>query len=271
VGVAIQDGYIESIDDTVGYYVNALKNCPCGNITIKNLLQMSSGIAFDENYFSWLSDLNKMMAHVIIGFNIESYMCGLQMNHEQGKIHNYISINTQLLGTVLRYATGRSLTDYLEEKIWQRGGFECDLFWLINKSPLKTELAIGTINTCTRDYVRFGWLYLNQGKSPLDGQQLIRKDWITASITPNAPHLKPGLNPKFPLGYGYQWWIPGYEDDYVAIGIYNQFIYVSPKHKIVIAKNSAYAAYETNPELSELGTIAMFQQIVESLTFRNES
>ena len=271
VGLAIQDGYIKSINDKVSEYINSLSDCAYGNITIKNLLQMSSGIKFDENYFDTWADINVMLRQIIIGNDLENYVKTLQINNIQGTTHNYISADTQILGMVVRNAINETLTNYLQRKVWNKGGFECDLYWLHDNHKLETEFAFGTINTCTRDYARIGWLYLNNGKSPLDGKQIINEKWIVDSVTPDSSHLMPGVN-KFPLGYGYQWWVPGCEhnitqicDDYLAIGIYNQFIYVSPKNKIVIAKNSAYVNYDKDSELSELESISMFRTIANKL------
>lgn len=276
VGLAVQDGYIESINDKVSDYVDSLGDSPWNNITIKNVLQMSSGIQFDENYFDLFSDINIMMAHLVLGYDLEYYASNLGKNKEQGISLDYISINTQVLGMIVKHAINKqsngskSLTTYLHEKLWKRVGFECDLFWLLDNNQSKMELAFGTMNTCTRDYARFGWLYLNKGKAPLDGEQLINEQWVIDSITPDSSYLMPNKNN---LGYGYQWWIPSCEndnvqqcDDYLAIGVYNQFIYVSPKNNIVIAKNSAYADYENNCDISEIESISFFREITKKFS-----
>ena len=125
------------------------------------------------------------------------------------------------------------------------------------------------LNATTRDYARFGWLYLNGGKSPADGSEVVPEEWVRSSVTPDGAHVQPGPQNTvtcdraaelgYPqedldaiaaedLGYGYQWWIPGLADepdivagDYLAIGVYGQFIYVSPQHEVVVAMNCAYA------------------------------
>ena len=139
------------------------------------------------------------------------------------------------------------------------------------------ELAFGTLNTYTRDYARFGWLYLNQGLSPLDGSRLIDAQWITDSVTATESHLKPQYPDHF--GYGYQWWLPGTENnpeqcqgDYLAIGVYNQFIYIDPVSRIVIARNSANPNYnkETDPitgsNIGETQAVAAYRAIVHSMS-----
>lgn len=267
MGIAIQEGHIRSVDDLVTEYVPSLVDSGFHNVTIKQVLQMSSGIKFDENYFSLFSDISTMVRNVVLGYDLETYTQSLYRKTTPGTQLDYVSINTQVLGMILNNAIGKPLTKYLDEKLWSRGGFECDLFWLREFSRNR-ELAFGTINTCTRDYARFGWLYLNKGRSPLNGVQLINEQWIADSSTPLAPHLLPRPHKEYPLGYGYQWWIPPHDDeasdDYLAIGVYNQFIYISPQYGIVIAKNSAYADYDHDDVHSELETIAMFRTIAKA-------
>jgi len=135
----------------------------------------------------------------------------------------------------------------------------------------------------TRDYARFGWMYLNQGVSPVDSNvQIISKNYIRDSLTADAPHLQPGptgLSDYPSFGYGYQWWLLPEEDDenklasdFMAIGVYNQFIYVSPEHNIVIAKNSAYPHYDsqqdpkTHENFSETEACALFRAIAKHVS-----
>jgi CubicO group peptidase (beta-lactamase class C family) len=164
----------------------------------------------------------------------------------------------------LEAATGQTLTSYLEKMIWQRIGMESDAYWLVDSKG--RELAFGCLNAVLRDYARFGQLYLNEGLWA--GEQVVPAEWVRASVTPDAPHLQPGRNPasNSVLGYGYQWWIPGDpEGDYVAIGVYNQFIYINPTHRVVIAKSSAYPDYTVDGVEKELETIAAFRAIAKSL------
>ena len=271
VGIAIRKGYINSINDHVTKYVPVLKESGYNEVKIKDVLQMSSGVKFDEDYSNFWSDINKMSRSMALGGNFDNFMMSLKQENQQNqskKVHNYISTDTQVLGMVIKGATNESLTDFLQENLWGVGGFECDLFWLLDNCDSHRELAFGTINTCTRDYARFGWLYLNKGKSPLDGKQIISAEWVNKSVTPDEPYLMPGMNKKFPLGYGYQWWIPGNPNnntqplgDYLAIGVYGQFIYVSPMNNVVIAMNSANPNYNMRSDLLELETIEMFRAI----------
>lgn len=145
---------------------------------------------------------------------------------------------------------------------------ESDAYWLVDSKG--RELAFGGLNAVLRDYARFGLLYLNQGT--WEGEQIVPAEWVRASVTPDAPHLQPGDNPASSslLGYGFQWWIPQQpEGDFLGIGVYNQFLYVHPTHKIVIAKSSAYPYYNQGDQ-KELETIAAFRAIVRHLSIRED-
>jgi len=153
---------------------------------------------------------------------------------------------------VLRRVNGRPLSEYLEEKLWQPLGMESDALWLVDGTGM--EVAFGGLNAVLRDWVRFGRLYLHEGE--WNGRQIIPAEWVRASITPDAPHLQPGQNPlsNWVLGYGYQWWLPeNPEGDFLAIGVYGQFLYVHPRHGVVIARSSAYADYNAPPERAGAG------------------
>lgn len=270
IGIAIQEGKISSVNDYVTTYVPTLNNSGYNNVTIKNILQMSSGVHFDETYDNQFSDINAMMYSIVLGYNIDDYICKLKSVNEPGTQHNYISADTQVLGMVLKSVIGeQSITSYFEEKIWKIAGFESNCDWLIDNTTNQMELTFGTLNACTRDYARFGWLYLNKGLSPLDGNRIVDEAWVNDSITCEESHLLPEYEQK--LGYGYQWWIPYNKNDktrgdYLAIGVYGQFIYIDPKNNIVIAKNSADYKYNTYVDhhginVSELEAVALFRTI----------
>ena len=155
---------------------------------------------------------------------------------------------------VLEAATGQKLASYMEEKLWSRLGPEADALWLTDAHG--TELAFCGLCMRTRDYARFGLLYLNQGRN-LKGEQVLSPQWIQESVTPRTDYLQPGRKlfrdkPGIPeMGYAYQFWIPqGEEGEFMAIGVYGQFIYVNPMRRVVIAKNSAYINYNVDGELN---------------------
>lgn len=259
VGIAVEEGHIRDIYQPVTDYVSALRNSGYDGVTIKDVLQMSSGIRFSENYGDFWSDINRLGRAIAFNASLDDFVASLRRERPPGTYHHYVSMDTQVLGMVLRAATGETLASYLESRIWRKIGMESDAYWLIDRNGM--ELAFGGLNAVLRDYARFGQLYLNEGK--WEGNQVVPVSWIRSSVTPDAPHLQPGNpNSSWVLGYGYQWWVPQQPGgDFLAIGIYNQFIYVDPKRKIVIAKSSAYPAYNMDGAEKELETIAVFRAI----------
>jgi CubicO group peptidase (beta-lactamase class C family) len=269
VGIALEEGSIRDIGDPVTRYVPFLKGSGYDGVPIKHVLQMSSGIRFNEDYADFFADINRMGRVFALGRSMDDFVASLENDFEPGTRHHYVSMDTQVLGMVLREATGQDLSSYLEEKIWQRVGMESDALWIVDGEGM--ELAFGGLNAVLRDYARFGLLYLQGGL--WKGRQVVPADWVQASVTPDAPHLNPGPNPSSDseLGYGYQWWIPeDPEGDFVAIGIFNQFIYVHPGHKVVIAKTSAYPDQNVDGDEKELESIALFRAIAKGVKEQRE-
>lgn len=264
IGIAIGEEKIKSVDDYVTDYVPSLKNSGYCQVKLKDALQMTSGISFDEDYSKPFSDINCMSYSLALGYNIDNCIASLRQQTRPGTKHNYVSSDTQVLAMVLKSVIGeQSLTSYLEEKLWKLGGFEADCDWLIDNEENQRELAFGTLNASTRDYARFGWLYLNKGLSPLDGKRLIDAKWIKDSITCVDQDLLSEQHQKCGAGYGYQWWIPkSKRNDYLAIGVYGQFIYIDPKNNIVISKNSADPNY--NSYVDEHGVNVMELEAFEA-------
>ena len=263
VGIAVDEGRIRDIHQPVTDYVPNLRGTGYDRVSIKDALQMSSGIRFNEDYASFGSDINRLGRAIALGDSLDEFVASLRRERMPGTFHHYVSMDTQVLGMVLRAATGETLASYLESRIWQKIGMESDAYWLIDRNGM--ELAFGGLNAVLRDYARVGQLYLNEGRWA--GEQVVPWKWVRASVTPDAPHLQPGNpNSSWVLGYGYQWWIPQQPDgDYLAIGVYNQFIYVYPEKGIVIAKSSAYPAYNADGQDKELETIAVFRAIARHL------
>jgi hypothetical protein len=265
MGVAMTEGRISSLQDPVDKYAPGLKGSGYEGVSLKNVLQMSSGIGFYEDYEDLKSDLVRMVVAFTTG-SLNDFVATLVNERKPGTYNRYVSADTQVLGMVLEGATGENLTDYTREKLWRALGAEYDAEWLTD--PKGTEMAFGGFNASLRDYARFGLLYLNEGRN-YQGRQLVPSDWVKASVTPDAPHLMPGRdNPdsSFPMGYGYQWWIPeNPEGDFLAIGIYGQFIYVHPGHEVVIAKTSAYVDYNDSGDEMEFESVEAFRAIARAL------
>ncbi len=263
IGIAIEEGKIASVNDQLVTYAPELKGTSYDGVTIRNALEMSSGVAWNEDYSDPDSDISRFGRALAFGSSMVDFAKTLGRATEPGKVNLYNSLDAQMLGLVLLRATGESPSEYLEEKIWSKIGAEHDGYWVLDDTGM--ELAAGGVNVTLRDYARFGLLYLNGGK--WNGEQLVPADWVKASHTPDAPQLMPGKQDISDTvwGYGYLWWLPRKADGpYAAVGIYNQFIYVDPAQDLVIVKTSANSEYgQTNDETSfrEDETIALFEAI----------
>lgn len=260
LGIALEEGYYESIADPVTKYVPELMGSGYEGVRIKDIMQMSSGVRFDEDYVDFYSDINRFGRSFALGSSLDDFAKSLVNEREPGTFNHYVSIDTQVLGMLLRRVTGKTLSAYLKEKIWDPLGMEFDAQWIVDNEGM--EVALGGLNIALRDYARFGNLYLHQGR--FQGQQIIPAEWIEASITPDGPHLQPGKNPlsSNSYGYGFQWWIPPNADGaFLARGVYNQYIYVYPKLDLVIVKNSANHRYGRAGDESMSQTMGFFRAV----------
>ncbi len=259
-GIAIEEGHIDNIEQAVTDYVPELQGSGYDSVRIKDVLQMSSGVKFNEDYGDFYSDINRFSRAVAFGTSLDEFSASLTRQREPGTYHHYVSIDTQVLGMVLDRAIDVSLTEYLQTKIWEPLGMEYPTYWL--KDDYDMELALGGLNVTLRDYAKFGWLYANKGN--WFGKQIVPAKWVEDSVMPDAPHLIPGPNPasSSSFGYGYQWWIPSEaEDEFVAQGIYHQYIYIDPDKNLVIVKNSANHLYNDKTYNWSAKHMAMFRAI----------
>lgn len=234
-GIAVSEGKID-IEKSVDSYVPAFKGTTYEGVLVRNVLTMSSGVEFNEDYLDFWSDINKMGRVLAVGGSMDEFATSLESRkRKQGVVREYISIDTHVLAMVLRAATGEKLANYLADKVITPIGFMRQPFYLTDSEG--NAFALGGLNITTRDYARFGQMFLNGGK--WNGEQVIPQSWVQMSTIEQAG--KPEAEDGF--GYGYQWWIPdGSTDngnDYVARGIYGQYIYINPQSKTVIIRTAA--------------------------------
>jgi CubicO group peptidase (beta-lactamase class C family) len=237
-GIAVEEGKIKSIEETVTDYLPEFAGTGYDKVRIKDVLQMSSGVGFNEDYGDFNSDINVMGRYFALGMPMEDFAKRLKREREPGTAHHYVSIDTQVLGMILTRATGQSITEYMQEKVWSKIGAESDAYWIIDNTGM--EFALGGLNVTAHDYAKLGKLFLDSGR--WQGNQVVPEAWVMASITPDAPHLMPGKRTTALRkdGYGFQWWLPdGRDDEFNAQGIYGQFIYIDPDTKMVIVKLSS--------------------------------
>ena len=263
-GIAIEEGLIKSIDDNVAIYLDDFEGTGYEDVKIKNLLQMSSGIEFNEDYADPNSDINRFARATAKGSSFRDFAKTLKNGKKQGTYNHYVSLDTQVLGMILESVTDMPLREYLYKRIWSKIGTESDAYYIADKTG--TDMALGGLNATLRDFSKFGQLYLNEGS--WDGEQIVPESWVVKSHTPDAPHLMPNAGDlsSSEWGYGYQWWIPGDPlTDYTAHGIFNQFIYVDPVSNVVIAKTSSNHRFRSEKEYSKAAHIAMFRSITKHI------
>jgi len=269
VGIAIDEGLISGVDRAITDYVPKLKGSGYEGVPIKHVLQMSSGVKFDEEYDNLFSDIN-LMFYKVFGLRqpIDNYIANLKPQHPSGETSYYRSCDTQALGMLLSAVTGKTVSAYLEEKIWSKIGMEYDATWYTDDNG--TELVFGFLNAALRDYAKFGMLFLHNGN--WNGQQIVSEIWVRGSVVPDNPNLQPGKKPEScwltfgNMGYQYQWWIPEEPDgEFLAIGVWGQYIYVYPKENLVIVKTSVDPRFEDNHYEHDDETVELFRSIATHL------
>ena len=228
VGAAIKDGYIESIDDRVSKYIPDLEGSVYDNVTIEQLLTMTSGVKWNEDYGDPQSDVALFSAHKPEpGVDVTvSYMRQLEAEAEPGTKWVYKTGETNLIGVLASSAANKPLAEYLSEKVWKPFGMEQDATWLLGSTG--HEVSGCCIQAATRDYARFGLFIMGGGIA--DGEQVLPDGWIAEATTKQADIGAPGH------GYGYQWWTMD-DGAYIAQGIFGQGIFIDPKRNLVIASN----------------------------------
>ena len=229
VGAAVKDGFIKSVDDKVTDYIPEMKGSAYDDVSIAQLLTMTSGIQWNEDYGDPNSDVARFNTHKPepgVDATV-SYMRTLQREAPAGTKWLYKTGETNLIGVLVSKATKRNLSDYLAEKIWSPLGMEQDATWLLG--PTGHEIAGCCIQAATRDMARFGLFVMGGGV--IGGQSILPDGWLAAATTKQADIGVSGN------GYGYQWWTID-DGSYQARGIFGQGIFIDPKRKLVIASNA---------------------------------
>ena len=229
VGAAVKDGAIKSLDDKVTDYIEGLKGSAYDDVTVRQLLTMTSGVKWNEDYTDPNSDVAKFNEHKAEdGLDATvSYMRTLPREAPAGEKWVYKTGETNLIGVLVSEATGKPLSEYLSEKVWAPFGMEQDATWLLGSTG--HEISGCCIQASTRDFARFGLFML--GGAKIDGVSVLPDGWIAEATTKQAPIGVEGR------GYGFQWWTND-EGSYAAQGIFGQGIFIDPARNLVIASNS---------------------------------
>lgn len=241
-GAALRDGFIKSLDDKVSVYIPDLKGSAYDDVSVRQLLTMTSGVRWNEDYGDPNSDVARFNNHKPeAGMDaLVSYMRKLPRDVPAGTRWLYSTGETNLVGILVSQATKKPLADYLAEKVWQPVGMEQPATWLLSKTG--QEISGCCIQASARDYARFGQFILDGAK--VQGQSIVPDDWLAAATTSRTSIGQPGR------GYGYQWWT--YDSgSFAARGIFGQGIFIDPQRKIVIVTNANWDGGARDPAASQ--------------------
>ena len=260
VGAALQQGLISSLDDPLTRYVPQLKGGAYEGVSIRNILQMASGVKWDETYTDPKSDRRKLLELQLAQKSgaIVSYMNALPRAGAPGSIWNYSTGESFLVGALLEGATHKPLATYLSETLWSRLGMEQDATWWL-ESPGGMGLAGSGLSATLRDYGRFGLFVQQDGV--LDGQRIVPEGWFREA---GSAHVIGGKS----MDYGYLWWPlsagdPIHQGAFQAIGIFGQHIYINPAEKLVIVVLSARPKPDSSAHI--LDDASFFAAVAKSL------
>ena len=224
IGCAIADGLIKSVDEPAINYLPEWKGRNLDGVTIRHILQMTSGIRFNESYVNPFGHAAKFY----YGRNLRKYVAKMKPEAAPGTKWQYHSGNTQVLGLILERALkGKTVTGYLQEKIWSPIGMERDASWSIDKKNNGMEKTFCCLNATAHDYAKFGRLYLNKGN--WNGKQVLPESWVVQSVNPDK-------SAGGKSWYQFQFWMANSPGDYLAEGILGQFVFVSPANQTIIVR-----------------------------------
>ena len=229
IGIAIDEGKIKSVDQKIIDFFPEFAEGYGKDLTIKNLLTMSSGLNWDESYGSPFSKTTQ----AYYGSDLKKLILSLKVVEQPGKVFNYLSGNTQLLGFVLEKATGKHLADYASEKLWQPLGAEHDALWYLDKKE-GMEKSYCCFSSNARDFARIGQMVLDSGR--YNGKQIISYTYLAQALA--ADTFLVNENKDVVNYYGYQWWIVDYNGMKIpfARGILGQYIFVIPQYNAVVVR-----------------------------------
>lgn len=259
IGIALKDGVIGSLDDKVSAYAPVYAGTDYGDTTIRHLLMMSSGIAFNENYEEPGSDIRNLFIRTFL-FNrdVDNFVRGFERNREPGQDFDYISSNTQVLTAVLRGAYGEPLIDIFNRELAAPLGITGGTWLTDRQGPAGKELGYCCLQLTLRDYAKLGQLYIQDGV--IGRERILPEGWAEFVSTPPQESHEPKEN-GWP-GYGHHFWIMDEETGgFTMQGYDGQYVHMDPEQDVVIVLASANRrAWGDTPEYA-----ALFRSVKDSL------
>lgn len=240
VGAAIKDGAIKGLQDPLTDYLPELAGSSYDGVTVEQLLTMTTGVAWNEDYADPDSDVAKIKTEPSVDGSdpIVSYLSRMPRSTPPGTTFAYNTGETHLVGSLLHAATGKYLADYLSEKIWAPYGMGHDANWMLTKGGV--EQAGCCLSASLRDFGRFGQFFMHGAK--IDGESIVPDNWVSMATTASEVSKDaPMMRQSRMDGYGFMWWTvegPAYQ----AVGIFGQLIYINPELNLVIVTQSAWPA-----------------------------
>jgi len=268
LGALIDKGLIQAdaLDYKLVDHLPMLKGSGYDGPTLKNVLQMSSGVAFNEDYLDYHSDINRMGRVLAIGGSMDEFAASLGHRWEPNTYMHYVSVDTHVIGMMIRALTGSEIGPLTVEHIFKPLGLERDPYFLTDS--FGEPFILGGLNMTTRDYARIGLMVLNGGK--YNGHQIVSSEWLATSMAKSAPPPSPekAPTPEGWMGYGMQWWLPGNAEggEVYGIGIYGQYLYINPKYNVVIAQSGGDVNFKDGDGIIEHECLALFRQIAEKVS-----
>ncbi|MEQ9365811.1 MAG: serine hydrolase [Leptospirales bacterium] len=258
VGAMLAQKKIQSIEDPIDTYLPEAADSGFRDVSIRDVLRMSSGVRFTEDYADKRSDAFTIYDRMFLYMQpIETITMSFPSHFPAGERFEYASINSQILGQLVSRAGGAPLNEILERELWEPLGMESQAYWLSDNYG--TVTAFYGLNATMRDFAKLGLLYLNAGRA--GGRQILPAAWIRASTQPAGNFAERGRIDKH-WGYGLHWWLPaGDESDFAALGVYGQSIYVNPKYETVIVRNAADLDFKRH----EFEQIALLRRLARIL------
>lgn len=252
IGAALADGLIASLDDPITRYLPELKTGGYDGVTIRQILQMRSGVDYEERYdfanpgIAASNHINALVKNVV---RFADAARTIKRKSKPGEVFAYKTIDTAVLGWLIERVSGGSVAAYTARKLWEPIGTEADGFYIMDGPPgTGREFSGAGFNATLRDWARFGQMMLDEGL--INGKRVVSADWVKAAQAPAGPETGPEG------GYGYQWWTMANSPAYSAIGLQGQYVYIDPASRTVVVKLSYFPPQDADVSQETLAFMA---------------